>query len=159
MSKKKQCRKRKPAPAANNPTNNQQPVSRHEQQLALIGNTVLDIEAAFRLLRAKPRRTVRIDVTAWARLYGMDGNPNAPIRLGSLFDPDHAATANLHRPLILITLTLDNGEEVQLIADGSHRLYRSYSEGYDSLPAWILTAAETDAITVTRPTRKEHPAL
>lgn len=158
MSKKKQCRKRKPAPAANDPTNNQRPVPRHEQQLAVIGNTVLDMEAAFRLLRAKPRRTVRIDVDAWARLYGMDGNPNAPIRLGPLFDPDHAVTTDLRRPLILITLGLDDGEEVQFVADGSHRLYRGYLEGYDSLPAWILTAAETDAITVTRPTRKGQPS-
>lgn len=129
---------------------------RCEQQLALIGDTVLDIEAAFRLLRARPRRTVRIDVNAWARLYGMDGNPAAPIRLGPGFDLDHSATANLRRPLILATLALDDGDEVQLIADGSHRLHRGYTEGRDSLPAWILTAAETDAITVTRPTRKDR---
>lgn len=35
--------------------------------------------------------------------------------------------------------------------DGSHRLARAYFEGRDSLPAWILTAAETKAITVTAP--------
>jgi len=154
MSKKKQCRKRKPAPAANYATNNKRPVPRHEQQLALIGDTVLDIEAAFRLLRASPRRTVRIDVNSWAQLYGLDGNPAAPIRLGSGFDVDHAASANLRRPLILATLVLKDGDEVQLIADGSHRLYCGYTEGRDSLPAWILTAAETDAITITRPNSK-----
>ena len=134
----------------------QRPVPRYEQQLAVIGDTVLDIEAGFRLLRAIPRRTVRIDVDAWARLYGMDGNPKAPISLGPGFDPEHAATANLHRPLILITLALDDGDEVLLIADGSHRLHRGFAEGRDSLSAWILTAAETDAITITRPNRKNR---
>lgn len=39
-----------------------QPVPRHEQQFALVGNTLLDVEAAFRVLRAAPRRIVRIDV-------------------------------------------------------------------------------------------------
>jgi hypothetical protein len=151
MSKKKQCRKQKPSPAPSKPSDSQQPVPLHEQQLAVIGNTVLDIEAAFRLLRTRPRRTVRIDVDAWARLYGMNGDPGAPIQLGPLFDRDHAARADLRRPLILITLTLDDGDEVQLIADGSHRLYRGYIEGRDSLPAWILTADETRAITLTRP--------
>ena len=155
MTKKKQCRKRKPATTVTKPTNSQRPVPRHEQQLAVIADTVLDIEAAFRLLRARPRRTVRIDVDAWARLYGMDGNPHASIMLGPGFDPEHAATANLRRPLILITVTLDNGDEVELIGDGGHRLYRSFIEGRDSLPAWILTAAETDAITIARPNRKD----
>ncbi|MEY9859773.1 hypothetical protein ABH935_005406 [Catenulispora sp. GAS73] len=151
MSKKKQCRKQKPSPPPNTSTGGQQAVPRHEQQLAVIGNTVLDIEAAFRLLRARPRDTVHIDVDAWARLYGMNGDPHAPIQLGPLFNRHHAAGADLRRPLILITLTLDNGDEVQLIADGSHRLYRGYIEGRDSLPAWILTAAETRAITLTHP--------
>ncbi|WP_194923716.1 hypothetical protein [Catenulispora pinisilvae] len=84
-----------------------------------------------------------IDVDAWAQLYGMNGDPTAPIQVGPLFDPDHAATADLRRPLILITLTRDDGDEFQLIADGCHRLYRGYTEGRDRLPAWILTAAET----------------
>ena len=158
MSKKKQCRKQMPSPAPSNTTDSRHAVPMHERQLAVIGDTVLDVEAACRLLRASPRQTVRIDVDAWARLYGMDGNPAAPIQLGPLFDPVHAATADLCRPLILITLVLDDGDEVHLIADGSHRLYRGYIDGLDSLPAWILTAAETDAITVTRPFRKERSA-
>lgn len=158
MSKKKQCRKPNPTRSPSKPPESRRSVPRHEQQLAVIGDIVLDIEAAYRLLRARPRQTVRIDVDAWARLYGIDGNPAAPIQLGPFFDPGHAATANLRRPLILITLDLNDGEEVQLIADGSHRLYRGYIEGLDSLPAWILTTAETDAITITRPVRKERPA-
>ena len=158
MSKKKQCRKPKPAsaPVPDKATKSQRPVPRHEQQLAVIGDTVLDIEAAFRLLRARPRRTVPIDVDSWARLYGMDGSPHAPIRLGPGFDPVHAATADLRRPLILITLTIDDGDEVQLVGDGSHRLHRGFTEGHESLPAWILTAAETDAITIARPQRRDR---
>ena len=112
-------------------------------------NTIEYQPSPNRLLRAKPRNTVRIDVDAWARLYGMNGDPEAPIQLGPLFDRQHAVGADLRRTLILITLTLDDGEEVHLIADGSHRLYRGYIEDRDHLPAWILTAAETRAITLT----------
>lgn len=126
------------------------PIPRHEQQLAVIGDTVLDVEAAFRLLRKTPRRTVRIDVDAWARLCGLDGNPRSPISVGPLFDPEHARTADLRRPLILVTLITDSGDDVQLIADGSHRLYRAFHEGRDSLPALVLTAAETVVIAVSR---------
>lgn len=153
MNTKKQRRKRKPAPAADKPKR-QQPVPRHEQQLAAIGDTILDIEAAHRLLRATPRPTVHIDVDTWAHLYGMDGNPHAPIQLGPSFNPAHAATADLHRPLVLATLTLPDNDEVQLIADGSHRLYRGYTQHRDTLPAWVLTAAETTAITITDPYRR-----
>jgi len=150
VSKKKQCRGKKPQPRK--AAEESAPVPRHEQQFALIGDLLLDVEGAFRLLRAKPRRVVRIDVETWARLYGMDGNPHSPIKVGPLFDPEHAKTADLRRPLILVTLVV-NGQDVRLICDGSHRLTRAFAEGRDSLPAWVLTAAETDAITVTRP----HP--
>lgn len=147
MSKKKQSRTTK-TPRQAQPKADRT-VPRREQQLALIGDTVLDIEAAFRILHAAPRRTVRIDVDAWARLYGMDGNPAAPIRLGPLFDPEHARHADLTKPLILVTFTTAGGDEVILIADGSHRLYRAFTQGRDHLPAWILTTAETASITAT----------
>lgn len=156
MSKKKQCRKRKPNPVATKPQRDERPVPRHEQQAVAIGDMLLDVEAAFRLLRAKPRRTVRIDVAGWARLYGLDGNPYSPVHVGRLFDPAHAMTTDLRRPLILVTLSTDDGDEVELIADGSHRLYRGYSEGRDSLPAYILTAAETLAITLTPSIQKDQ---
>ena len=148
MSKKKP-RVKKPAPATR--PKEPRPVPRHEQQFALIGDTLLDVEAAFRILRAAPRRLVHIDVDAWARLYGLDGNPRSPIKIGPLFDPEHARTSDLRRPLILVTFIAGDGQETSLIADGSHRLARAYSERRDSLPAWILTSAETKAITVTAP--------
>lgn len=68
-----------------------------------------------------------------------------------MFDADHAKTADLRRPLILVTFTIDEGQEALLIADGSHRLARAFSEARDSLPAWILTAVETKNITVACP--------
>ena len=152
MSKKKPRRVKKPAPAAR--PKEPRAVPRREQQLALIGDTLLDVEAAFRLLRAAPRHFVRIDVDSWARLYGLDGNPRSPIKVGPLFDPEHARTADLRRPLILVTFATGDGQETLLSADGSHRLARAYSEGRDSLPAWILTTTETRAISVTGPARK-----
>jgi hypothetical protein len=75
-------------------------------------------------------------------------------RQSSLFDPKHAWTADLRRPLILITLVVDEGDEIQLNADGSHRLFRAFTEGCDNLPAWILTAAETEAI-IAGPNQKD----
>jgi hypothetical protein len=153
MSKKKQCRAKKLERVAQ-PARHDRPVPRHEQQLALIGDVVLDIEAAFQLLRSKPRSTVRIDVESWARTYGMDGTPDSPVRLGPLFDHEHSRTADLRRPLILATFVVAEGDEAQVIADGSHRLFRAFTEGRDSLPGWILTAAETEAITVAGPTLK-----
>lgn len=157
MSKKKQCRTKKPTSAAKSPNPPHQ-IPRHEQQLAVIGDVVLDIEAAFQLLRTTPRRRERIDVEAWARLYGMDGNPHAPISIGPLFDPEHAQTADLRRPLIVVTFTTARGDDVQLIADGSHRLYRAFREGHDSLPALVLNATETSAITITGGTTSSLPS-
>jgi hypothetical protein len=61
---------------------------------------------------------VHIDVDSWARLYGLDGNPRSPIKVGALFDPEHARTANLRRPLILVTFITGDGQETSLIADG-----------------------------------------
>lgn len=153
MSRKKPKSIKKPAPAAK--AKEPRSVPRHEQQLALIGDTLLDVEAGFRILRVAPRRLVRIDVDSWARLYGLDGNPFSPIRVGPRFDPEHARTADLRRPLILVTFATDGGQEALLIADGSHRLARAYFEGRNSLPAWILTAGETGAITVARSTRSD----
>ena len=153
MSRKKPKSTKKPVPAAK--PKEPRSVPRHEQQLALIGDTLLDVEAGFRILRAAPRRLVRIDVDSWARLYGLDGNPLSPVKVGPLFDPEHARTADLRRPLILVTFATGGGQEALLIADGSHRLARAYSEGRDSLPAWILTAGETRAITVAKPTRSD----
>ena len=154
MSKKKQCRAKRPERVAQ-PARHDRPVPRHEQQLALIGDVVLDIEAAFRLLRSKPRRAVPIDVESWARTYGMDGSPDSPVRLGPLFDHEHSRTADLRRPLILATFVAARGDEAHVIADGSHRLFRAFTDGRDSLPGWILTAAETEAITVAGPTLKD----
>ena len=154
MGRKKQRRQSKPSSSAPEPRF----VPRHEQQYALVGDTVLDVQQAHWLLRESPRRSVRIDVTVWALLYGLDGNPASPIGVGPLFDPVHAMTTDLTRPLILATIPTGGDAETQLIIDGSHRLYRAYLEGRDSLPAHILTAAESDAITVARPHRNGDTA-
>ncbi|ACU75702.1 hypothetical protein Caci_6862 [Catenulispora acidiphila DSM 44928] len=154
MAKKKQRRTKSSATGSNKEPSLRQ-VPRHEQQYALVGDTLLDVENAFRLLRTMPRRTKPIDVTAWARLYGMDGNPHSPVQLGPAFDRAHAMSTNLARPLILATFASGpiEAEDTLLIIDGTHRLYRAFVEGRDQLPALVLTAAETSAITMARPTR------
>lgn len=150
MGKKNSNKNRRRNQHARRPS---RPVPRNEQQYALIGDTLLDVEQAHRLLRASPRPRVRIDVPAWARLYGLDGDPTSPVKVGPTFDPAHALTADLNRPLILATFTTGEGAGAELIIDGSHRLYRAHLEGRDSLPAYLLTASETVAITLARPCR------
>jgi hypothetical protein len=122
-------------------------VPRHEQQYALIGDLLVDVGHAYRLLRAVPRSVVRIDVNSWAGLYGLDGNPDSPIAVGPLFDPVHALTTDLTRPLILATFRVAERSFAELIVDGAHRLYHAFVEGYETLPGHILSAAETEVIT------------
>ncbi|MBS2545510.1 hypothetical protein KGQ19_01370 [Catenulispora sp. NL8] len=154
MPKKKKHRTKPPASLKSPRQPGSRPVPRHEQQYGQVGDTLFDIEHAFQVLRTSRRRTVPIDVPSWARMYGMDDNPFAPMTLGPLFDRAHAMSTNLARPLILATIATGStrAEDTLLIIDGSHRLYRAFVEGYDQLPALVLTEAETAAITVIRPT-------
>jgi len=153
MGTKKRRRGTKPPSKFVSSQDRAQSVPRHEQQYALVGGTLLDIEHAHRLLRAAPRATERIDVEAWGCMYGLDGNPHSPVGLGPQFDPVHARTVDLTRPLILGTFATGPSRDLDflLIIDGSHRLFRAFTEARDSLPAHVLTATETRAITVVHP--------
>ncbi|WP_338704364.1 hypothetical protein V2W30_41325 (plasmid) [Streptomyces sp. Q6] len=51
-------------------------------------------------------------------------------------DPEHAAHADLNRPLLLVTVAeLDHSV---LLIDGRHRLHRALREGHDRLPCRLL---------------------
>ncbi|NEB75992.1 hypothetical protein G3I40_12280 [Streptomyces sp. SID14478] len=53
-------------------------------------------------------------------------------------DPGHAATADLRRPLLLVTVAeLDH---TQFLVDGWHRLFRAVREGHEHLPCHVLNA-------------------
>ena len=107
-----------------------------------------DIQAAERLLRKKPRETIDISVPGWARAYGlMPRDPNTfPIISGPDLDPEYALTTDLEKPVILATLQAKEREPEPLLIDGCHRVYRANAEGRATLPAYVLTVAESLAI-------------
>lgn len=137
--------------ARRRPRVHRDPVPRHEQQYCSAGGWLFDVEHAHRLIRAQPRSLVLIDVQTWARLYGLDGNPKSRITPGPSFDALHALTVDLTRPLILAAVPTTSGGRCTLLIDGTHRLARGFIEGVETLPAWLLSTDETDAITRIRP--------
>jgi hypothetical protein len=108
-----------------------------------------DIQFAFALIQAHPRDPVQIDVADWASFYGLDaiGTDRIPILgPGPDFDPAYALTTDLHVPVILATLDLDDKGRAPLLIDGTHRLYRAHTEHRTHLPAYVLDVAESLAI-------------
>ena len=121
----------------------------------LFGAWYFDIQAAQRLITARPRNPVRIDVASWARFYGLDtiGTDRIPlIGPGPDFDAVYAMTADLEKPLILATLDVEGQRETPLLIDGCHRLYRAHIEQHTRLPAYALTRDES--LAVRRPVRE-----
>jgi hypothetical protein len=63
-----------------------------------------------------------------------------------IVNPDHAATTDLSKPIMLAPIITHSGEEIGGIAvDGWHRIYRALTEGVTELPAYILTEATSVA--------------
>lgn len=58
-----------------------------------------------------------------------------------LVNPDHAATTDLSKPIMVAPIVTHSGEDLGGIAiDGWHRIYRALNEGIIELPGYILTA-------------------
>jgi hypothetical protein len=126
-------------------------VPRHEQRMCAAGAWLFDVEHAFRLLRAKPRMPQLIEVVSWSGIHGPDGSSISPIRPGPSFDPFYAMTVDLTRPLIMATIPTPDGGSATCVIDGTHRLFRALVEGVVTLPAYVLSIAETARITRARP--------
>ncbi|MFE0774347.1 hypothetical protein [Streptomyces sp. NPDC058861] len=52
---------------------------------------------------------------------------------------------DLDQPVIIALLEFDSGP-AHLLIDGVHRMYRAMTEGLPTLPAYVLTIAETATI-------------
>jgi hypothetical protein len=63
----------------------------------------------------------------------------------SILNREYAMETDLTKPVLVATLEA-GGEPTALFIDGVHRLYRAWREGVASLPAYVLTVAETQQI-------------
>ncbi|MFC4912963.1 hypothetical protein [Actinomadura gamaensis] len=88
-----------------------------------------DVDAAARLAARYPVRDADIRPLAWAR---------AVIAV----DPGHAATTDLTRPLLAVTLP---HTDTPLVIDGWHRIHRALNSGVHRLPVVILNQTDERA--------------
>lgn len=129
-------------------------VTTFSHQMFKYGGWVFDINGASRLLEEHPRTVVQTPVDDWATAYhlhllrpGYDGPSWCPI-FGpdqSHFSVERAMRTDLNRPVIIATLEFDSGP-ARLLIDGVHRMFRAMVEGRPTLPAHVLSIAETTAI-------------
>jgi hypothetical protein len=88
-----------------------------------------DVDLAVRLARRHPVRQAAARTLAGVKNF---------IRV----DPDHAATADLTRPILIVPLPCAPEPGNRLVIDGWHRIHRALTEGLDELPAILLNAAD-----------------
>jgi hypothetical protein len=116
------------------------------------GPWVFDIDKAQDLVSEQPWEVRSLVVEAWAQFYGLDDNHDdrhsvSLIGPGPEFNRRYAMTTDLAEPVIVATLhSEETGEESPLLIDGTHRLFRAYQEGVESLPAYVLSVEESLAI-------------
>ncbi|MFI0410611.1 hypothetical protein [Actinomadura sp. 3N508] len=91
-----------------------------------------NIDTATRLATRHRARRVDIRPLAWARAV-----------IG--IDPDHAATVDLARPLLTVTIP---GTCTPLVIDGWHRVHRALATGIHQLPVIHLDADDERACRV-----------
>lgn len=124
------------------------------RQMFKYGGWVFDIDRAMRLLEENPRAVEQTSVADWSAAYhlsrlrpGYEGPSWCPI-FGpdqSHFSVEHAMRTDLDQPVIIATLEFDSSP-ARLLVDGVHRMYRAMTEGRQTLPAHVLTVAETATI-------------
>ncbi|RAY15417.1 hypothetical protein DPM19_12040 [Actinomadura craniellae] len=91
-----------------------------------------DVDTAARLAKRHPVQ--QADIGPWTALLGW-------IRT----DPDHAATADLTRPLLAVPLPNTSAPGNHLVIDGWHRIRRAVTEGVAQLPAVFLDEGDERA--------------
>lgn len=122
------------------------------RQWFYFGPWAFSIGEADALIADQPREPDRLNVAAWADGYGLTQIDDPDPRSISLIGPtraglnrEYAAGADLTKPVLVATLEVD-GAPTALLIDGVHRLYRAWREGVTTLPAYLLTVAETRQI-------------
>lgn len=97
-----------------------------------------DIELADKILAEAPREPEPVDIRPLASWVGL-------IRI----DPKILRKADVTAPIYLAKArTRAGGKRYLIPIDGWHRVARALQEGIEELPAYILTARETDKITI-----------
>jgi len=116
------------------------------------GPWAFSIDEAEALIADRPREPASLNVVAWANAYGLthidDPDPHTVNLIGPTrdgLDREYAMATDLTKPVIVASLEVD-GEPTALFIDGVHRLYRAWRESVASLPAYVLTVAETQQI-------------
>ncbi len=111
------------------------------------GPWLFNVNAAQAIIAKHPRTASALPVEPWVRFYGLD-TPDDAVSLFSVqhLDRDYAMTTNLDEPLLVATVRSNDGEEYPLLIDGTHRLYRAFTEHRADLPAYVLTVEESFAI-------------
>ncbi|MDX3204714.1 hypothetical protein ABZZ79_22075 [Streptomyces sp. NPDC006458] len=126
------------------------------RQMFKYGGWLFDTDRAMRLLEEHPRAVEQTSVADWSAAYHLsllrpdyDGPSWCPV-FGpdqSHFSVEHAMRTDLDEPVIIATLEFDSGP-ARLLIDGVHRMYRATVEGRPTLPAHVLSIAETATIRV-----------
>lgn len=126
------------------------------RQMFKYGGWLFDTDRAMRLLEERPRAVEQTSVADWSAAYHLsllrpdyDGPSWCPV-FGpdqSHFSVEHAMRTDLDEPVIIATLEFDSGP-ARLLIDGVHRMYRATVEGRPTLPAHVLSIAETSTIRV-----------
>lgn len=122
------------------------------EQWFYFGPWAFSIDEADALIADRPREPDILNVAAWANAYGLthidDPNPRTISLIGPTSDSlnrEYAMGTDLTKPVLVATLEV-GGQPAPLFIDGVHRLYRAWREGVASLPAYVLTVAETQQI-------------
>lgn len=117
-------------------------------QFFVFGAFLFNVDRALERLAESPREPDPIGVADWARFFGFDLSKDEGIALFAPrhLDPDYAMTTDLDEPVIIATLRGDEGRRYPLLIDGTHRIYKAYTLGEETLPAYVLDEEESLAI-------------
>jgi hypothetical protein len=129
------------------------PPAAKPQQRFVLRPRLPGVSTAAGLPRAAPRPPQPLPAQPRARAHGLlpapGGGPRAACLTGPGPDsgPEHAMGAGLDEPVIIATVTGQDGEPpVPLLTGGCHRLCKAARPGRAHLPSLMLTATGTPAI-------------
>jgi hypothetical protein len=117
-------------------------------QMFVFGAFLFNVDRALATVAEAPRETRPIRVADWARFFGFDLSEDDGIALFAprYLDPDYAMTTDLDEPVLISTLRGDEGRRYPLLIDGTHRIYKAFALGVETLPAYVLSDEESLAI-------------
>ena len=105
-----------------------------------------NISKALELFAGRPA-TASIDVRERAKqVQPRDAGTETEDK--ALIDPDHAATADLSYPVMLLESRSEMGGGQGRVIDGWHRIYRAAQLGIAELPAIVITGEEEALIRI-----------